>query len=61
MGQNMAGIPKITLTGLHKGQRLTFRYAEVLYPDLPAYSGKAGTMMLENIRAAMAQDIYIAH
>lgn len=60
MGQNMAGIPKILLKGLQKGQQLTFRYAEVLYPDLPAYSGKAGTMMLENIRAAMAQDIYIA-
>lgn len=60
MGQNMAGIPRITLSSMRRGQRLTFRYAEVLYPGLPAYAGKAGTMMLENIRAAMAQDVYIA-
>lgn len=36
------------------------RYAEVKYPDLPEYKGNEGTLMLENIRAAMAQDIYIA-
>ena len=36
------------------------RYAEVLYPNLPEYAGDAGMMMMENIRAAMAQDIYVA-
>ncbi|MCR4810234.1 MAG: glycoside hydrolase family 78 protein [Prevotella sp.] len=68
MGQNMAGFPRVTLRNLNNGQQLTFRYAEVLYPDLPEYvndsvtkqSKKAGTLMLENIREAMAQDIFIA-
>jgi alpha-L-rhamnosidase len=31
----------------------------VKYPDLPAYKENVGMIMLENIRAAMAQDIYI--
>ena len=61
MGQNMAGVPEVRLSGLRKGQRVTFRYAEVLYPDLPQYSGRAGMLMLENIRAAMATDIFISN
>ena len=60
MGQNMAGFPKITLHNLNEGQQLTFRYAEVLYPALAEYGDNVGTLMLENIREAMAQDIYIA-
>lgn len=60
MGQNMAGIPKIDLKGMKKGQKINLRFAEVKYPDLPAYKGNTGMIMLENIRAAMAQDIYIA-
>ena len=60
MGQNMVGVPRITLTGCHPGQRINLRYAEVKYPDLPEYAGHTGMIMLENIRAAMAQDIYIA-
>ena len=60
MGQNFAGIPSITMRGLREGQQLRFRYAEVLYPDMPEYRGNAGMLMLENIRGAMAQDIYIA-
>ncbi len=60
MGQNMAGVPRIKMHGLHRGQTLKFRYAEVLYPDLPEYEDKKGMLMLENIRAAMAQDIYVA-
>ena len=61
MGQNMAGFPRITMKGLRKGQKVTFRYAEVLYPDLPEFEEYRGTLMLENIRAAMAQDIFIAN
>ena len=53
MGQNFAGIPSVSLKGLEKGRQLRFRYAEVLYPE-------NGMLMLENIRGAMAQDIYIA-
>lgn len=60
MGQNFAGVPRVTFRGLRRGQKVVMRYAEVLYPDLPAYAGNTGMPMLENIRAAMAQDIYTA-
>lgn len=60
MGQNMAGVPHISLTGCQPGQEICLRFAEVKYPDLPRYAGHEGMIMLENIRAAMAQDIYIA-
>lgn len=59
LGQNMAGVPEITLQGLPAGEKITLRFAEVKYPDLPAYKGNVGMMMLENIRAAMAQEIYL--
>jgi len=59
MGQNFAGIPKINLSGMRRGQKITLRFAEVKYPDLPEYKENAGMIMLENIRAAMAQDMYI--
>lgn len=60
MGQNMVGVPRLCFHNLKPGQRVKVRYAEVLYPNLPEYHGKQGMLMLENIRAAMAQDIYIA-
>ncbi len=60
MGQNMAGIPEISLSGITPGTKIKMRFAEVKYPDLPEYAGHEGMIMLENIRAAMAQDIYIA-
>ena len=60
MGQNFAGIPSVTLQGLDAGQQVRFRFAEVLYPELTEYKGNEGMVMLENIRGAMAQDIYIA-
>lgn len=59
MGQNMVGVPKIKLSGCMPGKKITMRFAEMLYPDLPEYKGRAGMLMLENLRAAMAQDIYI--
>lgn len=59
MGQNMVGVPEITLKGIKAGQEINLRYAEVKYPDLPRYAGNEGMIMLENIRAAMAQDKYI--
>lgn len=59
MGQNMVGVPRITFKGLAPSTSVTIRYAEVLYPSLPEYAGDEGMMMLENIRAAMAQDIYV--
>ena len=60
MGQNMAGVPRIRLSGMKLGTRINLRFAEVKYPDLPEYTGNIGMIMLENIRAAMAQDLYIA-
>jgi alpha-L-rhamnosidase len=60
MGQNMVGVPHIAFPALQRGQRVTLRFAEVKYPDLPEYKDNTGMIMLENIRAAMAQDIYIA-
>ncbi|WP_343690656.1 family 78 glycoside hydrolase catalytic domain [Chitinophaga sp.] len=61
MGQNIAGVPHIRLSGQEAGSKVILRYAEVRYPNLPAYKDHAGMMMLENIRAAMAQDIYVSH
>ncbi|PRY86515.1 alpha-L-rhamnosidase [Mongoliibacter ruber] len=60
MGQNMVGFPEIVLKNAQKGQKITMRFAEVRYPDLPEHDGQQGMIMLENIRAALAQDIYIA-
>ncbi|OZI05722.1 alpha-L-rhamnosidase [Siphonobacter sp. BAB-5385] len=60
MGQNMVGVPEIHLSNVKAGTKLTLRYAEVKYPDLPEYTGNQGMIMLENIRAAMAQDLYFA-
>jgi alpha-L-rhamnosidase len=60
MGQNLVGVPDIDFGVLASGERITMRYAEVLYPDMPEYKGLTGTMMMENIRAAMATDQYIA-
>ncbi|WP_442845688.1 family 78 glycoside hydrolase catalytic domain [Leeuwenhoekiella sp. H156] len=59
MGQNMVGVPHINLPEMNPGKTIMLRYAEVKYPDLPEYKGMIGMLMLENIRAAMAQDIYI--
>lgn len=59
MGQNFAGVPKIELRDQEAGRKITLRYAEVKYPELPEYSAHNGMIMLENIRAAMAQDTYI--
>ena len=60
MGQNMVGFPQITLTNTAAGDTITLRYAEVRYPDMEEYEGKVGMVMMENIRAALAQDRYIA-
>lgn len=60
MGQNMPGVPRLTFSNLPAGTEVKMRFAEVCYPDLPAYHENVGMVMMENIRAAMAQDIYIA-
>lgn len=59
MGQNMVGFPNISIANGKKGAAITMRYAEVKYPDLSEYDANIGMIMLENIRAALTQDIYI--
>ena len=59
MGQNMVGVPHISLRGEQPGTKITLRFAEEKYPDLPEYKDNVGMIMLENIRGALAQDIYI--
>lgn len=58
MGQNMAGLPQITFRGLKEGQMVRMRYAEVRYPDMKEYALNKGMVMMENIRAAFAQDLF---
>lgn len=59
MGQNMVGFPRISIENGSRGDTVTLRYAEVRYPDLPEYEGNVGMIMIENIRAALTQDLYI--
>ena len=59
MGQNMVGIPQISIKNGQKGQVINLRFAEITYPGLPDYKGNEGMIMLENIRAALTQDRYI--
>lgn len=62
MGQNMVGVPRISLSDSSAGQRIVIRYSEVRYPDLPKYKqeGLTDMLMTENFRAAMVQDIFYA-
>ena len=60
MGQNFAGVPFIEFSNLDPGQEINFRYAEMLYPDMPQYRPNVGMIMTENLRAAMNKDVYIA-
>ncbi len=60
MGQNMAAVPYIVFNDLTRGQEVTVRHGEVLYPDMPQYASNAGMVMTENLRAAMCTDKYIA-
>ncbi|MFX0555395.1 family 78 glycoside hydrolase catalytic domain [Maribacter sp. CXY002] len=59
LNQNMVGFPEIKLPPGKAGDTITLRYAEVKYPDLREYDPNVGMVMLENIRAALTQDIYV--
>lgn len=59
MGQNMVGFPSIKIKNGKAGTKIRLRYAEMRYPDMEEYAENKGMIMLENIRAALAQDIYI--
>ena len=60
MGQNCAGVPEITFRDLKEGQVISIRFAEVLYPENDIYGDLKGFPMVENLRGAMSQDIYIS-
>lgn len=65
MGENVIGVPKITLPKgmLCEGETMIIRYGEVLYPDnQQAYidAGVTGMIMAENYRAALSTDFYTA-
>jgi alpha-L-rhamnosidase len=59
MAQNMVGVPQIFIKNGKKGQAITMRFAEVKYPNLKEYGENVGMVMMENIRAALTQDVYI--
>jgi len=58
MGQNMVGVPRITIASGRAGGKITLRYAEMLYPKLPESGNNVGMIMTENYRAALSQDVY---
>ena len=64
MGENVLGVPHIEIPAEYTepGALITVRYAEILYPELDEYINKgiSGTMMVENLRAALAADFYTA-
>jgi len=60
MGVNMAGVPMVRFSGLKPGTEVAMRFAEVTYPEMEEYGDNRGMLMLENIRAAMARDVYVA-
>ena len=55
IGQNISGIPRIHFPEGITGE-VTMRFAEILYPELPEYGENQGMVMMENIRAALAED-----
>ena len=58
MGQNMVGVPYVKVNG-QAGQKITLRFGETLYPNLPEYGYLQGMLMTENLRDADCTDIYI--
>lgn len=58
MGQNLTGVPRVTFTDGKAGKKITLRVAEMLYPNLPESKNNVGMIMVENLRAALSQDIY---
>lgn len=58
LGQEIAGVPVLRLHG-RRGQKVTVRYGEMLYPALPEYGALAGFMLQANLRDASNTDEYI--
>jgi alpha-L-rhamnosidase len=62
MGENVSGVPTITIPEEYAkpGETITLRFAEILYPETEEYTNQGidGTLMVENYRAAMVTDFY---
>lgn len=58
MGQNMVGFPQINLSG-EAGDTIIMRFAEMRYPDLPEHKDFVGMILMENIRGALTNDVWI--
>lgn len=62
MGENVSGVPLITIPAEYAkaGETITVRFAEILYPENEEYTAANldGTLMVENYRAAMVTDFY---
>lgn len=58
LGQNIVGVPRISIANGHAGEKVTLRYAEILYPNLAESGQNVGMLMTENYRAALSQDVY---
>ena len=62
MGENVSGVPVITIPAEYAeaGKTVILRFAEILYPALEEYTtqGTDGLMMVENLRTALATDVY---
>ncbi len=63
MGINMVGVPEITFPHGVRGQKITIRYSEKLYPRLEPdnefyYGDLGGLILTENLRGALVTDVY---
>lgn len=69
MGQNMVGVPRLTLNG-KAGQKITLRYGEMNYPEIiptepvapytvEEYKAKKGQVYTDNYRSALSTDCYV--
>ena len=62
MGENVSGVPLITIPAdlAKPGETVTLRFAEILYPELEEYTaaGVNGLLMVENLRTALSTDFY---
>ncbi len=59
-GQEMAGVVRVILHE-KKGTKVTFRYAEMLYPESKESGINAGRPLYENYRDATSTDLYVCN
>ncbi|MDG5789096.1 family 78 glycoside hydrolase catalytic domain [Evansella sp. AB-P1] len=57
LGQNMVGVPKLTVKG-QKGSQIKMRFAEMLNDNSEGADGAVGSIYVANLRTAKASDYY---